>query len=108
MYKKGDIILIPFPFTDLSGTKVRPALVLHSDKKQSDVVVVFITSQVKDKSPHLVEIMPTTKNGIKVTSVIVCHKIATLDKKIIIGTIGVSEGVVIDAVNKALKVVLSL
>ena len=26
MYKKGDIILIPFPFTDLSGTKVREML----------------------------------------------------------------------------------
>ena len=40
---KGDIILITFPFTDLSGSKLRPALVLAD--RSFDVTVCFITTQ---------------------------------------------------------------
>ncbi|MCH8535834.1 MAG: type II toxin-antitoxin system PemK/MazF family toxin [Flavobacteriaceae bacterium] len=46
--KKGDIVLIPFPFTDLSGVKNRPAVVLHSSGE--DVVLCFLTTQLKWKS----------------------------------------------------------
>jgi mRNA interferase MazF len=47
--KKGIIVLIPFPFTNGSGFKTRPALILTSDL--FDVTVVFITSKkLKKKS----------------------------------------------------------
>jgi mRNA interferase MazF len=42
---KGDIVLIPFPFTDLSGIKNRPALILAEG--EVDVTVSFITTQQK-------------------------------------------------------------
>jgi mRNA interferase MazF len=43
--KRGTTVLTPFPFTDLSGQKVRPALVVsRSDRPGSDVVLAFITS----------------------------------------------------------------
>ena len=41
----GDIVLVPFPFTDLSGSKFRPALILAKD--DVDMIVAFITSQTK-------------------------------------------------------------
>lgn len=40
--KKGDLILIPFPFTDLSGNKNRPALVLINS--ELEITVAFISS----------------------------------------------------------------
>lgn len=41
---KGKIVLVPFPFTDLSSRKLRPALVLHEGNR--DVVVAFISSRL--------------------------------------------------------------
>ncbi|MFA6084453.1 hypothetical protein [Mucilaginibacter sp.] len=41
---KGDVVVIPFPFSDLSGSKRRPALVL-ADLPGDDIILCQITSQ---------------------------------------------------------------
>ena len=46
MHKIGDIVLTPFPFTDLSGNKVRPALILGVQNRGDDITVCFISSTV--------------------------------------------------------------
>jgi mRNA interferase MazF len=46
-YRKGEIILVPFPFTDLSAQKTRPAMVLSDgafEQSVGSVVVAMITS----------------------------------------------------------------
>lgn len=48
MYKQRDVILIPFPYTDLTETKQRPALIVSNDNYNDtldDVVVCAITSK---------------------------------------------------------------
>jgi len=107
-FRKGDIVLIPFPFTDLSGNKIRPAVILFHDKKSADTVVVFIRSNIRQKGTFDVSIVPSESNGIKVPSKIVCDKIATLDKKIIIGSIGQCDVVTLAEVQKRLKLLLAL
>jgi mRNA interferase MazF len=43
-FVKGDVVVIPFPFSDLSGSKRRPALVLV-DLPGDDIILCQITSQ---------------------------------------------------------------
>ena len=46
----GDVALVPFPFTDQSGTKKRPAVVVSShgyNSSRRDIVIMAITSQVR-------------------------------------------------------------
>ncbi len=85
---KGNIHLIPFPFTDLCNAKLRPCVILGADRE--DMVVVFITSK-KPKDRNFIEILPTNLNGLKAKSFIRYTKIATLDVHTSLGRIGVLD-----------------
>jgi mRNA interferase MazF len=41
---QGDIIIVPFPFTDLTRTKERPGIIISNNRKGEDMIVVAITS----------------------------------------------------------------
>ncbi|MDP3953402.1 MAG: type II toxin-antitoxin system PemK/MazF family toxin [bacterium] len=100
--RKGHIVLIPFPFTDLSGKKVRPALVLYAGGGE-DCVVAFITSAKASGGTYGVKAQADSKNGLKVDSIIRVDKIATLQKKIVIGELGTLDTHVLASVHSSLK-----
>jgi len=104
--KKGDIVLIPFPFTNLSGKKLRPALILAVSS--ADITVAFITTQTEWKEPTDIEIQPDVNTGIKKASLIRPGKLATIDKTIALGRIGTLPTHLINQVNSSLKVILQL
>lgn len=94
MFKKGVIVLVPFPFTDLSANKVRPALIVSNNLFcENNVVVVFISSKT-EKNPQKTDFIIRnsdknfTRTGLKMDSIIRINKIATLDKKIVLGELG--------------------
>jgi mRNA interferase MazF len=88
MYKSGKIVLIPFPFTDLSGMKVRPAVIVSNRPIGDDVVVAFISTNIKKKGMYEVPLKMTKINALKSDSIVVVSKIATLEKKTILGEFG--------------------
>jgi mRNA interferase MazF len=88
MFAFGSIILARFPFTDLSGDKRRPALVVSRNNDQrSDLVVCFITSVPRTGS-DVAPIAASTGTGLKIPSVVRFDKIATLDRAVITGKLG--------------------
>ena len=49
-YSFGDVVLVPFPFTDQTGTKKRPAVIISSaahNTAQRDLVIMAVTSQLR-------------------------------------------------------------
>lgn len=103
---KADIILIPFPFTNLSDTKIRPCLVLI--ESDYDVTVSFITTQTGWSDKTSVIIKPTQTNGLKKESLIRLSKLATIDKQLIIGKIGALSKDEIATINQKLKEIFHL
>ena len=83
---KGSIIVIPFPFTDLSGSKLRPALILA--ETPLDFTVSFITTQLQWQEATDILLQPSNYNGIKKPSLVRLSKIATLNKSLVKGKIG--------------------
>ena len=70
MFAFGSIVLTRFPFTDLSGAKRRPALVVScANERRSDLIVCFITSMPRS-GPDLAPLNATLGTGLKVPSVV--------------------------------------
>lgn len=44
--KKGDIVTLPIDFSDFSGSKIRPMLVLYHDQETRELTVAYITSKI--------------------------------------------------------------
>lgn len=103
---KGDIALIPFPFSDLSGAKNRPAMILIETDK--DVTVAFITTQVKWKTRFDVLLTPSELNGLKKLSLIRINKLTTIDKELVIGRLGSLDEPQIRLLNTNLIQILQL
>lgn len=90
MSKFGTVVLIPFPFTDLSQTKLRPAVVLSRPSLGKDVIVAFLTSRSGTSSAFGLSI-PQTLNkaaGLLYPTILRLDKIATLEHSLILGKIG--------------------
>jgi mRNA interferase MazF len=103
---KGDLVLIPFPFTDLSGSKNRPAVILIVD--ENDATVAFISTQLKWKMDTDLILKPSDQNGLKKESLIRLSKISTIDKKLILGKLGGLTNQEIQLLNSNLIKILKL
>ena len=104
---------MPFPFTDLTAVKVRPALVVSADNNRgNDIVAVFISSKVPRKVfPGDIAITETGDlgmMGLKVPSTIRCRKIVTLDRASILGELGTIPAHLTKKVDYLLEEILGL
>lgn len=107
--RKGTIVLVPFPFTDLSGNKVRPAVVLSAPANGQDIIVAFISSIIpKKSSAYTIPLMPSSMNGLKTKSHMRLDKLATLQKNIVVGELGSIDAIMGKKVDVSLRKLFSL
>ena len=81
---KGDVVVVPFPFSDLSASKKRPALVV-SAIKGDDLILCQITSEARsDEYAVLLSSSDFIQGSLNVTSRIRPSRLFTADKLIIL------------------------
>ena len=87
MYKQGEIVVVPFPFSDLSSVRQRPVLILsknEDNEKSDDVITCGITSNLRNaKCSVLIDNVDLEKGNIPAKSRIKIDKLFTLDKNIV-------------------------
>jgi mRNA interferase MazF len=108
-YKFGDVILVPFPFTDGSSSKKRPAIVISSDsydRSKPDVILIAVTSQLNtDLQFGEALVTDWSAAGLLKPSVIK-PVIATVEKNLVIRKLGKLEAPDLEILKNILQQII--
>ena len=98
--KRGDIVLVPFPFTNLTTEKLRPAVIVSAEPQEADIVIAFISSIVLSGELPMADFLLAPNHpdfpqtGLKKASVFKMKKLLTIERTKIIRRLGeVSPGI---------------
>lgn len=103
---KGDVVVVPFPFSDLSQAKRRPALVI-SKLEGDDVILCQITSQsIKDNYAIPLDDKDFDTGGLKQPSNIRPNRIFTADSNIVLYKVGnLTKEKLSEIIEKAVEII---
>ena len=107
----GDVVLVRFPFTDLTTTKLRPAVVLATHGDDLTILGIF-SGPPQSSQPTWIVLSSRDRNfpetGLKTTSLIKAERIAVIEKSIIVRKLGSLSTSQMEKVKTAVKLALSL
>jgi mRNA interferase MazF len=110
--KRGSIIFIPFPFGEQQVWKNRHALVVSGKLSSGNIIVAFITSQLSKQTQNDIMLHNEenwfTLTGLKVSSLVKCEKLLTVEKSVIIGEFGTVPREILLMLDEKLKNILEL
>lgn len=114
---RGDIVLLNFPFSSGQGAKVRPALVVQSDRNNArltNTIVAMITRSTQHvrHEPTQYFLDPASSEGVAAgvlhPSAIKCENLLTVEQQVIFRTIGHLTAAAMQEVNRCLLASLEL
>lgn len=84
--KQGDIVLFPFPFSNLAGQKKRPAIIISNKvvNKTQDIVLAMVSGQNKNDEFSFALKQSELTHNLPTKSEVRCHRIFTADKNLIL------------------------
>lgn len=91
IYNFGDVVLVPFPFTNLQATKKRPAVIISDiayQQRRQDVILMAITSQVRPPLAFGEHILQDWQQAGLIKLSVLKPLIATIEQRQIIRTMG--------------------
>ena len=112
-FLRGDVLLTLFPFTDLTGARLRPCLVVSPGLIGQDLIVAGISSVVRGGIIATDVLLETSypefrQTGLRVQSVIRLHKLAAIEQSVIGRRLGQIGPQLQAKVDQALKIALGL
>ncbi len=112
-YRRGDVVLVQFPNSDLESYKKRPAIIVQADEIETGIdqkLLALITSNLERTGTTRVSIAYDTdlrkQMGLRTASVVVADNITTVKNYMISKKIGHCSDM--EAINMALKTALEL
>jgi len=113
---RGDVVIVPFPFQDKPGEKIRPAVVVQCDvenRRLANTILAMITGNLDDAGqPTTVLVDPTTPegagSGLTGPSLVKCHNLATIRQRRVKQVIGHLSATIMQQINLGLKAALEL
>jgi mRNA interferase MazF len=110
---RGDVVLTRFPFTDLTGASLRPALVVSQGQIGEDFVLIAISSVVRGSLAPADYTLDSSHpefatTGLRVRSVLRMHKLAAVERFVITRRLGRIGPRIQAEVDQRLRVVLGL
>ncbi len=101
MLERGDLLLVPFPFSDLSATKRRPVLALTGPDSYGDFIALPVTSRPQAEYGVPLKSTDMVRGVLPAPSWIRIDRIVTLNASLVVKTIGhVTDGVLAEAVGR--------
>ena len=101
MPERGDLLLIPFPFTDLSATKRRPVLAITAADSYGDFVALPVTSRPQAEHGVALTAADLLSGSLPAASWIRTNRVVTLNSGLVVKSVGrVSDAVVAMAVAR--------
>ncbi|MEX0676766.1 MAG: type II toxin-antitoxin system PemK/MazF family toxin [Pirellulales bacterium] len=110
---RGDVVLVDYPYSDRTGSKVRPTVVVSTDElhAEDDAVIAAITSVVRPRLKSSELFIDTSKphargSGLLADSVVECWNVMVIDQRFVLRRLGrLSSGImrqIDDCLRKAL------
>ncbi len=106
-YSKNEIILVRYPFSDLSGSKVRPAVVINAPHSSNDLMIVPLTSKISSLLSGEIVLNNWKEVGLNVPTAIK-RGIYTVKDNLVIKIIGKLEPSDSENLEKSLRFWLGL
>lgn len=101
-YSKGEVVLVRYPFSDLSGMKVRPAVIVNAPHASQDVFIVPLTSKSAPLLAGEFVLAKWKQAGLNIETV-VKRGIYTLHQNLIIKSVGKLSASDAASLEKSLK-----
>ena len=108
-YEFGDVVLVPFPFTDQSAVKKRPAVVISSDayhRERPDLIIMAITGQVRAAQTVSETFVQDWHDAGLLKPSVIKPVITTLERGLVIKRLGQLKGNNLTALKHAIASVL--
>lgn len=110
-YNFGDVLLVPFPFTDQTTTKKRPTIVISSDRynqSKLDILLIAVTSQVKTPLQFGEILIAKWSNAGLLKPSVIKPIITSLEKQLVIKKLGKLEAIDIHALQSLLQQIIEI